>query len=84
MGILAYRISKSALNSLAKTVAIDLEPEHILVASFCPGWVQTDMGGPKAHLTIDQSVTQLLKSFSQLNKNHHGGYFNKELEPIPY
>ncbi|KAK6022922.1 c-factor family protein, partial [Ostertagia ostertagi] len=52
MGTLAYRISKSALNSLMKTVAIDLEPEHILVASFCPGWVQTDMGGPKAHLTV--------------------------------
>ncbi|KAK5965064.1 SKN-1 Dependent Zygotic transcript [Trichostrongylus colubriformis] len=83
-GLMAYSVSKSALNSLMKTMAIDLEPEHILVASFCPGWVQTDMGGSDAHFTIDQSVTALLKSFSQLNKNHHGGYFNKELETIPY
>ncbi|KAJ1373018.1 hypothetical protein KIN20_035339 [Parelaphostrongylus tenuis] len=83
-GMLAYRMSKSALNSLMKTMAIDLEPEHILIASFCPGWVQTDMGGPKASITIDQSVEALVASFAKLNKEHHGGYFRRDLEPIPY
>ncbi|KAK5979400.1 C-factor domain protein [Trichostrongylus colubriformis] len=83
-GSLAYRISKSALNSLMKTVSIDLEPEHILVASFCPGWVQTDMGGAGASITVEESASALVSSFAKLNKEHHGGYFRRSLEPIPY
>ncbi|KAK6041716.1 hypothetical protein COOONC_20779 [Cooperia oncophora] len=50
-GSLAYRMSKSALNALMKTMSIDLESEHILIVSFCPGWVKTDMGGPNATIT---------------------------------
>ncbi|VDM55480.1 unnamed protein product [Angiostrongylus costaricensis] len=53
-GMLAYRMSKAALNSLMKTMAIDLEPEHILISSFCPGWVQTDMGGSNADITVSK------------------------------
>ena len=63
-GALAYRMSKvifafikgiyfqSALNSFAKTISLDLLEQHILIASFCPGWVQTDMGGPRAAITV--------------------------------
>ncbi|KJH46860.1 oxidoreductase, short chain dehydrogenase/reductase family protein [Dictyocaulus viviparus] len=79
--MLAYR---SALNALTKTMAIDLESEHILVSSFCPGWVQTDMGGPNAQITVDQSVQALVSSFAKLKKEHHGGYFKRDLEPIPF
>ncbi|EPB69509.1 hypothetical protein ANCCEY_11415, partial [Ancylostoma ceylanicum] len=53
-GFLAYSTSKvsvSALNSLMKSISIDLKPDHILVAMFCPGWVQTDMGGEGAQIT---------------------------------
>ncbi|KAK6043521.1 oxidoreductase, short chain dehydrogenase/reductase family protein [Cooperia oncophora] len=82
--VLAYNVSKTALNSLMKTMAIDLESDHILIASFCPGWVQTEMGGSDAQITTDQSVADLVKSFSNLNKSHHGGFFNRELEVIPY
>ncbi|KIH54263.1 hypothetical protein ANCDUO_15592, partial [Ancylostoma duodenale] len=44
LGSLAYKMSKSALNQLGKTMAIDLANDKILVAQFCPGWVKTDMG----------------------------------------
>ncbi|KHJ76520.1 c-factor domain protein [Oesophagostomum dentatum] len=67
-----------------KTMAIDLEPEHILVAMFCPGWVQTDMGGKKATATVEQSVDGLVPSIYNLTKEHHGGYFNRDLKPIPF
>ncbi|PIO74432.1 hypothetical protein TELCIR_03564 [Teladorsagia circumcincta] len=49
---LAYMTSKSALNSLMKTMSIDLKSDGILVANFCPGWIRTDMGGAKAPLTV--------------------------------
>ncbi|WPZ03178.1 SDR family NAD(P)-dependent oxidoreductase [Blastomonas marina] len=53
-----YRTSKAAQNMLAKGVAEqDAGPRDIEVLSLHPGWVQTDMGGPNAKLTVEESVT---------------------------
>ncbi|EYC26377.1 hypothetical protein Y032_0010g1122 [Ancylostoma ceylanicum] len=81
-GLLAY--SKSALNSLMKTMSIDLEPDHILVVMFRPGWVTTDLGGSEARFTLDQSIDELVPSIYKLSKEHHGGYFNRDLTKIPF
>ena len=55
-----YRTSKTALNMLAKGIAEqDAGPRNIEVLALHPGWVQTDMGGPNATLTIDESVSGL-------------------------
>jgi NAD(P)-dependent dehydrogenase (short-subunit alcohol dehydrogenase family) len=52
-----YRTSKAALNMLAKGIAEqDAGPRDISVLSLHPGWVQTDMGGPNAKLTVAESV----------------------------
>ncbi|KAL6741698.1 hypothetical protein Aduo_014927 [Ancylostoma duodenale] len=83
-GLLAYSTSKSALNSLMKTMSIDLEQDHILVVMFCPGWVTKDLGGPDARFTLDQSIEELVPSIYKLSKEHHGGYFNRDLTKIPF
>ncbi len=55
-----YRTSKVALNMLAKGVAEQhAAARDIAVLALHPGWVQTDMGGPQAKLTIDESVNGL-------------------------
>ena len=55
-----YRTSKVALNMLAKGVAEQhAAARGIAVLALHPGWVQTDMGGPQAKLTIDESVNAL-------------------------
>ena len=55
-----YRTSKVALNMLAKGVAEQhAAARGIAVLALHPGWVQTDMGGPQAKLTIDESVNGL-------------------------
>ena len=55
-----YRTSKAAQNMLAKGIAEqDAKARDIAVLSLHPGWVQTDMGGPNATLTIEQSVSGL-------------------------
>lgn len=48
----AYRMSKSALNSFGKSCSVDLAKYHILVTTFCPGWVKTDMGGANGKLEV--------------------------------
>ena len=60
-GFELYRSSKAAQNMLAKGIAEqDAKPRDIAVLSLHPGWVQTDMGGPGATLTVEQSVTGLV------------------------
>lgn len=55
-----YRTSKVALNMLAKGLAEqDASPRNIEVLALHPGWVQTDMGGPNAKLSIEESVSGL-------------------------
>jgi NAD(P)-dependent dehydrogenase (short-subunit alcohol dehydrogenase family) len=55
-----YRASKAALNMLAKGLSEqEAKPQEIEVVALHPGWVQTDMGGQQAPLTVRQSVTGL-------------------------
>ena len=50
-GTPSYRVSKAALNALTLILSAELQPAGISVASFCPGWVATDMGGKNAPRT---------------------------------
>ena len=55
-----YRTSKTAQNMLAKGIAEQHAKERdIAVLSLHPGWVQTDMGGENAKLTVHESVSGL-------------------------
>jgi NAD(P)-dependent dehydrogenase (short-subunit alcohol dehydrogenase family) len=56
-----YRSSKAALNMAMSILAKDVEPQGISVLIFSPGWVQTDMGGPNAALTPEQSIAGMRK-----------------------
>ena len=41
-----YAVSKTALNMLTRTMAVELQEQGICVVAISPGWVKTDMGGP--------------------------------------
>jgi NAD(P)-dependent dehydrogenase (short-subunit alcohol dehydrogenase family) len=41
-----YRVSKAALNAMTRILATELKDDGFLVNSACPGFVNTDMGGP--------------------------------------
>lgn len=72
-----YRVSKAALNMAVASAQHDY-PGACLIA-LDPGWVQTDMGGQEAPLTVQQSVRdmrQTLASVSDADKGrllHHDG-----------
>lgn len=77
-GEAVYRSSKAALNAVTKTLSIDLKPRGITLAAVHPGWVQTDMGGPRAALTPAQSVAGLSQIVLDLSPAKTGCFFNHD------
>nr|WP_210334516.1 SDR family oxidoreductase [Ensifer sp. Root278] len=58
-GDYAYRCSKAALNMATVKLAQDLKGDGISVLSLHPGWVQTDMGGSDAVVSVAASAAGL-------------------------
>lgn len=56
-----YSASKAALNSLLLSWSAELgEGRDFCLLALHPGWVQTDMGGAQAPLTVEESVAGLV------------------------
>jgi len=53
-------------------MSIDFKKSKIIATALHPGWVQTDMGGPKAPLTVDESTSAIIKLLESLNESHNG------------
>ncbi len=58
-GFYAYGAAKAALNRLSRSLALDLKDRGIVVGIVHPGWVQTDMGGPNAQISPQESAMGL-------------------------
>ena len=79
-----YRPSKAALNMITKSLSIDLEKDGIMAVSLHPGWVQTDMGGPNATLTVEQSVQGLVSVIASLDETKNGGFLDFRGQLLPW
>jgi len=66
-GSYIYRASKAAALNLGRNLAADLHGEGIAVGIYHPGWVQTDMGGGAADITVDEAADGLVQRFSELD-----------------
>jgi NAD(P)-dependent dehydrogenase (short-subunit alcohol dehydrogenase family) len=55
-----YRGSKAALNMFMRSYAARHAGEIRAMVLMAPGWVRTDMGGPNARLSIEESVPNLV------------------------
>ena len=75
-GNYSYCASKTALNMLMRCLAFDVLPKGIVSIVVNPGWVQTDMGGSRAKLTPEQSVTGILNVVENLTQADAGRFLN--------
>lgn len=83
-GLYAYRSSKTAVNSVTATLAKDLAESAIAVAAFCPGWVNTRMGGEAAPLTPAESVSGMRKLIAEMSLDNTGQFTRYNGESIPW
>ena len=82
-----YKVSKAALNMVVRTAPLDFPKVTWLALS--PGWVQTDMGGDSAPLTVVDSVAQMratLKSVAGTEKRAavQGQFLNYDGSTLPW
>ena len=83
-GQYCYRASKAAGNSIIKALSFDLAARGVITAAISPGWVRTDMGGPHAPLSPEQSVTLVRQVITNLTLENSGGYFNQDGKANPW
>jgi NAD(P)-dependent dehydrogenase (short-subunit alcohol dehydrogenase family) len=70
-----YSASKAALNMFMRSLAADARRWGLITVLLDPGWVSTEMGGPGAPITPEQSVRGMLRFIDALRPQHNGGFF---------
>lgn len=81
---IAYSTSKTAVNRLFQSLARELAPDGICVAILSPGWVRTDMGGPNATLSVEESAQGLLREIAATDAARSGAYRNYAGQSLPW
>ena len=57
-----YRASKAALNTLMRSFSARHKADARSLLLMAPGWVRTDMGGPGARLSVEESIPNLVNT----------------------
>jgi NAD(P)-dependent dehydrogenase (short-subunit alcohol dehydrogenase family) len=83
-GSIAYRSSKAAVNMVTRSLATDLAPLGITCVVVNPGWVLTDMGGPRATMTPAESVKRLTDLIETLGPAQSGKFLNHDGREFPW
>ena len=83
-GMYIYRSSKTGLNQVVKSLSVDLKPQGITVVSLHPGWVKTDMGGPNALVSIDESIEGVMKVIYATDIRDTGRFLNYDGKELPW
>jgi NAD(P)-dependent dehydrogenase (short-subunit alcohol dehydrogenase family) len=80
----AYGASKAALNKVTKTLSIALKKDGITVVVLDPGWVRTDLGGPNAPLSPEESAIPTVATINKLDMTFTGKYIYNDGKELPW
>jgi NAD(P)-dependent dehydrogenase (short-subunit alcohol dehydrogenase family) len=83
-GSYAYRSSKAAVNMVMKSLSVDLAPKGIICVVMNPGWVRTDMGGPRGTLSPEESIKGMRAVIARLEPADTGKFFNFNGKGYPW
>lgn len=81
---MGYCVSKAALNMSTRKLAQFYAKDGIPVVAVSPGWVRTDMGGPNADLSVEESAQALIEFFNKVGTSHSGKFFRRDGTEVPW
>ncbi|CAG7924806.1 unnamed protein product [Penicillium olsonii] len=72
----AYKISKAALNMLTVQYANQYLGEGFTFVGISPGWLRTDLGSARAHLSVETGAEKVLEVIQRVMPDQNGKFFN--------
>jgi NAD(P)-dependent dehydrogenase (short-subunit alcohol dehydrogenase family) len=79
-----YRVSKAAMNAMTRILATELKDAEVLVNSACPGFVNTDMGGPMgARKPVEAGAAGIVWLATLPDDGPSGGFF-RDGKPVAF
>ena len=77
----AYCSSKAAVNKVMRMMSAELAGEGIAVSLIHPGHVKTDMGGPNAEITVEESGEGIMSVIDGTSMDNTGAFMKWNGEP---
>lgn len=78
-----YRVSKAAVNMVARMAHAHYGENGVRVLALHPGWVRTDMGGPNAEISVETSVAGLREVIANRSLPA-GGFYDYRGRQLPW
>jgi NAD(P)-dependent dehydrogenase (short-subunit alcohol dehydrogenase family) len=83
-GFMAYRTSKTLVNALMRSMGAPLAAQGISTLVLSPGWVRTDMGGPDAPVSVEESVAGMKRVIAGMTLSSPATFKNYRGETVPW
>lgn len=80
----SYSMSKAALNMFTKTLAFEVADSGVAVVALHPGWTRTDLGGPNAELTPEESAAAMVETLDSLTSDQSGQFLSWTGRSLPW
>ena len=79
-----YGDSKAALNDEFRRRAPEWAARGVVAIVVHPGWVRTDMGGPSATLSVEESAAGIMNVVADLTASDHGRFLTWDGREHPW
>ncbi|HXQ30340.1 MAG TPA: SDR family oxidoreductase [Steroidobacteraceae bacterium] len=83
-GLYAYRSTKTGVNAIMRSMALDLARRGIIAVPLHPGWTATAMGGANAPMRPQHSVAGMRQVIAGLTKEKSGRFWQYDGKELPW
>lgn len=83
-GAYLYRSAKAGLNAAMHSLALDVRQFDVTVLLVHPGHVITDMGGPNAKVSVEDSILGIRKVVDSATQEQSGRFFDWQGTLLPW